>query len=192
MLTTDPDPGRAWTAFYRNSLRRLTAEHPGQGTIGELAPIYRLARSLVRGQQVLDVGSCFGFLPILLAQDGHTVIASDLSCGSMRLLSTVDTRIRCLCCFAEALPVGDRSVDTVLALHLLEHLDAAAGAQALAEAVRVARLRVVLAVPYEDRPAAVYGHVRTLDHATLAAMGAGTGLRHQVFDRYGGWLVIDR
>ncbi len=185
------DPAEAWPAFYRNTLDRLTGSDPGTGSIGEFAPIYRRARSLVRGPQVLDLASCFGFLPLLLAGDGWQVVASDVSAGSMRLLSSIGDRLRCVRCAAEALPFADGAVDTVLALHLLEHVDAATGARVLAEAIRVARRRVVVAVPYEQHPDPAYGHVRTLDHADLVALGEGSGLGYEVIDADGGWLVLD-
>jgi hypothetical protein len=57
--------------------------------------------------------------------------------------------------------------------------------------LRVARRRVVVAVPYEDVPEPVYGHLRTFDHADLDALGAATGARHRVDDDHGGWLVVD-
>lgn len=192
VLSTVNDPVQAWSAFYRNTLDRITAPDPGAGSIGEFAPIYHRARSLVRGHRVLDVASCFGFLPILLADDGHEVLACDLGAGSMQLLSTVDARIPCVCCRAEALPLRDSGMDTVLMLHLLEHVDAETGSQALLEAVRVARRRVIVAVPYEDEPTAAYGHVRTLDHGELEGLGRLTGQRFEVIDADGGWLVIDR
>lgn len=191
VLSTVDDPARAWSTFYRNTLDQLTALDPRAGSIAEFAPIYRRARSLARGRRVLDLASCFGFLPILLADDGHEVIASDLVTGSMRLLSTVDHRVWCLCCRAEALPLPDGAVDTVFVLHLLEHVDAATGLRVLGEAVRVARQRVIAAVPYEDEPTSAYGHVRTVDHAALVGLGEQSGLSFDVIDSDGGWLVLD-
>lgn len=192
VLTSAADPLAAWAAFYRATLARLTGVHEPGRSIAEFAPVYRRARDLVRGHRVLDVGSCFGFLPMLLADDGHEVVASDVNAGSMRLLAAVDPRLAVLSCGAEALPLPDGSVDTVLVLHVLEHVDAALGAAAVGEAVRVARLRVVVAVPYEEVPTAAYGHVRTVDHADLVALGERTGLRYDVVDADGGWLILDR
>lgn len=195
VLTCAEDPIVAWTRYYWNTLARLTGGDPGSGSIAEFAPIYARARGLVRGHRVLDLASCFGFLPMMLAGDGHEVIASDLNLGSMRLLSIVTARlgatISCAGCGAEALPFPDRSVDTVMVLHLLEHVDADTGSRVLGEAARVARHRVVVAVPYEAEPTAAYGHVRTLDHAELEAMGQLSGLRFEVIDADGGWLVLD-
>ena len=104
VVTSATDALAGWAAFYTATLARLTGSAPGGGSIGEFAPIYRRARALVRGRRVLDVASCFGFLPMLLAADGHDVVASDVNAGSMRLLSTVDRqqggRLACLQCAA--------------------------------------------------------------------------------------------
>lgn len=56
----------AWTAYYRNSLGELL-----DGT-ADFAPIHEKAEQLVRGS-VLDLGSCFGFLPLRLARAGRSV-----------------------------------------------------------------------------------------------------------------------
>lgn len=195
VLSMHPDPVLAWARFFENTLARLTGPDPGNGSISELAPVYRMARSLVVGNMVLDVASCFGFLPVLLAADGHDVVACDLNVGSMRLLSAVDGhrggRLRTFAGLAQQLPLASSTVDTVFALHLLEHMPDAEGRLVLAEAMRVARRRVVFAVPYEDVPTRAYGHVRTLDHAALAALGECGGSAYRVLDQDGGWLVVD-
>lgn len=54
--STLPDALDAWVTYYRNSLTELL-----DGTAG-FAPIHDKAAELVRGR-VLDLGSCFGFLP---------------------------------------------------------------------------------------------------------------------------------
>ncbi|CAN5660764.1 mycofactocin oligosaccharide methyltransferase MftM [soil metagenome] len=192
VLTSATDPLQAWAGFYRTTLTRLTGAHDAGGSIAEFAPIYCRARALARGHRVLDVGSCFGFLPLLLAEDGQQVLASDVNPGSMRLLSAVAPCLPVVCCGAESLPLPDGAVDTVFALHLLEHVDAALGAAVLTEAIRVARQRVVVAVPYEVAPTAAYGHVRTVDHTDLVALGERSGLAFDVLDADGGWLVLDQ
>jgi len=145
---------------------------------------------------VLDVASCFGFLPLLLHDDGYDVVASDINTGSMTLLAAVVAARgdgpAVLTCSADGLPLGDRGADTVLLLHLLEHLPAAAGVDMVAEAQRAARSRVVVAVPYEAEPTAAYGHVRTLAAADLRALGVASGWRYEVIEDSGGWLVLDR
>ena len=61
----------------------------------------------------------------------------------------------------------------------------------LAEMLRLARRRVVIAVPYEPVPNPVWGHVRRFGHDELTALGEGTGRPFQVTDHHGGWLVVD-
>ena len=74
-------------------------------------------------------------------------------------------------------PAGrTRSADTVFAVHLLEHLPRGLDADVLAEMLRVARRRAVVAVPFEDEPTPAWGHVRTFDLDDLHALGAATGL----------------
>ena len=61
----------SWTTYYRNSLAELL-----DGT-ADFAPIHDKAEELVRGS-VLDLGSCFGFLPLRLARAGMDVTATDI------------------------------------------------------------------------------------------------------------------
>ena len=62
----------------------------------------------------------------------------------------------------------------------------------IGEATRIARHRVVVAVPYEKRPTRLFGHLRTIDAGQLRKLGAGSGWDHRVYDHHGGWLVLDR
>ncbi|MCX9192377.1 class I SAM-dependent methyltransferase [Carbonactinospora thermoautotrophica] len=195
--STAGDPLSAWLAFYENTLARLRDPDPGQGPIGEFAPIYRRVADLVAGTSVLDVGSCFGFLPLLLLEmPGRRVIASDREIGTVRLLTTVArerrTPLETLVADARALPLGDNTVDTVLCIHLLEHLSPRDGERVFAELVRVARRRVVVAVPYEDEPTAAFGHVRAFRAVDLARLATSTRLSWRVDDFHGGWLIADK
>jgi SAM-dependent methyltransferase len=190
-----PDPEDAWLAFYRNTLAALHgAPEPG-GTNAEIKPVHERAAQLAVGD-VLELGCCFGFLALRLAAAGHRVIAGDLTAGTVDLLArtaprlglTVDT----LLADARAVPLPDGAVDTVLAVHLIEHLPAEEGKVVLAEAIRLARRRVVVAVPFEDAPNETWGHVTTFDRASLTELGAETGLDFTVSEHHGGWLVVDR
>jgi Methyltransferase domain len=200
--STISDPLTAWSTFYANSLAALrTPTHmpdPGaapESSLAGFAPVHERALGEIVGRTVLDVGSCFGFLPLRLAQEGFDVLATDHTPGTIGLLDAVARRrgdaVRALVADARALPAADASVDTVTAVHLLEHLPAADTVTVLDEMLRVARRRVVVAVPYEDVPEPVYGHLRTFDHATLLALGDRTGHRFTVADDHGGWLVIE-
>jgi SAM-dependent methyltransferase len=191
-----PDPMDAWTAFYRNTIDGLVrgGTDPG-GTIAEFAPVHERAVLLVEGPDVLELGCCFGFLSLRLAELGHRVTALDLVPGTVRLLTAVAERlgvaVAAVAGDVTAVPLADRCADTVLAVHLLEHLPVEAAAVAVAEMVRLARRRVVVAVPFEDEPNPTWGHLRRFDTRALAELGASTGLRYQVHEHHGGWLVLD-
>jgi ubiquinone/menaquinone biosynthesis C-methylase UbiE len=100
---------------------------------------------------------------------------------------TIDTVI----CDAGEVPAPDNSADTVTAIHLLEHVDDAVGEAVIAQALRIARQRVVIAVPFEDEATACHGHIRTFDLESLQAVGRQTGVPFEVFEHHGGWLVLD-
>lgn len=196
VLAVDPDPLAAWTAFYRNTLAALERGGDPGGTNAGMAPVHARAAELAVGPHVVELGCCFGFLSLRLAAAGHRVTAVDLAPGTVRLLAGVaarlDRTVATVAGDALAMPLADSSADTVLAVHLLEHLPPAAAPRVLAEMVRVARRRVVVAVPLEDEPDPTWGHVRAFDLPDLDALGAATGRAYAVDEHHGGWLVIDR
>ena len=186
--------GSAWLPFYRNTLRELANGGAPGGTNAGMAPVHDRAADLALGS-VVELGCCFGFLSLRLARDGHRVTAVDLSPGTVALLASVapplGARLHALGGDAAAVPLADHSADTVLAVHLLEHLAPALAPRVLAEMLRVARRRVVIAVPFEDAPNPTWGHVRTFDRSALDALGATTGRPYTVDEHHGGWLVVD-
>jgi hypothetical protein len=195
-----PDPLESWLLFYRNTLVRITraltaGTGGGHSTIAGYAPVYAHAESLLAPGSVLELGSCFGFLALRLAGSGRVVTASDVSAGTMRLLGTMapllGVRLGTRVADATRYPDPDRSADTVMALHLLEHLDHAAGDRVLDEAVRLARRRVVVAVPLEEEADDTWGHVRTVTLDDLRRWGHRCGHPFEVHEHHGGWLVID-
>ena len=208
VLTSKPDPLDAWVLFYRNTIAR----YPSVGTPPPSDPVaahqhgllnfvslHRHADALVPDRaSVLEVGACFGFLSLYLARlPGRTVLASDISRGTVGLLSAVSRRLgvdlETFVADAARIPRPDNSVDVVLLIHLLEHLEPRHGRQAVDEALRVASRRVVIAVPYETEATQAYGHVRTIDRDDLQAWGAqARGWDWRVEDHHGGWLVLDR
>ncbi|GAA5103717.1 mycofactocin oligosaccharide methyltransferase MftM [Haloechinothrix salitolerans] len=198
--STVSDPLLAWHTFYANTLAKIRRTTVDDGepssVIAGMVPVYERALEIVPPGSVLDLGSCFGFFPLLLAERGDTsVIASDLVPASMRLLATIararHVPLATLACDAASVPLPNRAVDTVTLLHLLEHLEPADGDRVVAEAVRLASIRVVVAVPFEEEPAPIYGHVRTFDRSILADIGIATGLPFTVTEHHGGWLVIE-
>lgn len=205
VVTSAEDPLEAWLRFYRNTLRRLRPGSPtiGPGAIADFADIYATAAALQSGSSALDVGCCFGFLAIRLAETWPfpSVTGLDHVAGTVRLLRDVlarlgpevppEPRIRPVCADATALPFPDASHDTAYAVHLLEHLEPAQTAMAVRELLRVARRRVVLAVPLENEPDAAFGHRQTFTVARLVELGAAMGYPYTCFDQFGGWLVLD-
>jgi SAM-dependent methyltransferase len=189
------DPDDAWLAFYRNTLAALHGEVRPGGTNAELKPVHERAAELAVGPEVLELGSCFGFLALRLAAAGHRVTATDLTPGTVDLLARTAPRLGLaldtLVADARAVPLPDASADTVFAVHLLEHLPPEEGKAVVAEAVRLARRRVVVAVPFEDVPNETWGHLRRFDESVLAELGATTGLPYTVSTHHGGWLVFD-
>jgi SAM-dependent methyltransferase len=190
-----PDPLEGWTAFYRNTVRALAEGGAPGGTNAEMAPVHARALALAVGPDVVELGCCFGFLALRLAAAGHRVTAVDLVPGTARLLATVaprlGARVAAVAGDATAVPLAGRCADTVFAVHLLEHLPPGVDAVVLAEMLRLARRRVVVAVPFEDEPNPTWGHVRCFDPPALAALGASTGRPYRVDAHHGGWLVVD-
>jgi SAM-dependent methyltransferase len=185
VLTTRPDALDSWEVFYRNTLDRSSGR----------AAVDAHALDLLPSGSVLDLGCSFGFLALRAARTGRTTTGCDVAAGTVRLLSLMaprlGVRLRAVTADAARYPGEDGSVDTVLAVHLLEHLEAAHGAQVLAEAVRLARRRVVVAVPLGGEPDESHGHVRTVTVDDLARWGRTSGHPFDVHERHGGWLVID-
>ena len=211
VLTSAGDPLSGWELFYRNTLRRLDdllAAGPGDdaapdgvigahGTLAGYAPVYSHVESLLRpGGSVLELGCCFGFLSLRLAGAGFPVVATDISPGTVTLLSRVAPRLEVPLATATAdasrVPSPGGSAVHVLAIHLLEHLDEEHGERVLAEALRLGRSRVVVAVPLEDVADETWGHVRTISLADLEAWGIASGWDFEVHEHHGGWLVLDR
>jgi SAM-dependent methyltransferase len=192
----------AWLTFYTNTMDRIREcwRAPGRagqvGTpINDFAAIYRRALRLIPPGRVLDVGSGFGFLPLLLARRRRgSVVAADLSPGSVRLLDSLagalGSPLETLICDAAQVPLPASSVDTVAAIHVLEHLGPEHCDRAVQEAIRLARHRVVVAVPFEDEPTTAYGHLQSFSRADLVRLGRRQGLRFRVSEDHGGWLVL--
>lgn len=191
----------AWDAFYDATLARLEGGGDlvaGAGTLATFSRIWARAIALARGESVLDVGTCFGFLPLLWAgrPGAPRLHALDVVPASVELAARQSRRLGRSVCWTVAdggrLPLQDASVDTVLLLHVIEHLAPVDAAALLAEARRVAARRVVVAVPVEPEPDPVFGHLQVFELADLATLGVAGGWRRSLTDADGAWLVLDR
>jgi len=184
----------AWLRFYRNSIDKLES-----GTTA-FAPIHTWAAAQMHGHRLVDLGSCFGFFPLRMSRRGIDVTATDLSGSTMRLLQQVSEQLRrplrTLACNAADVPLPDRCADTVTALHLIEHVPADVADAIVTEALRLARRRVVIAVPFEDEPQECYGHLRRYDLPAVRRMAEkvcehNPGVSAAVYELHGGWLILD-
>lgn len=202
VVSSAPDPEQAWATFYRNTLRHVerALREPApavapHGSVADYARVYRFVEQQLASGSVLEVGCCFGFLSLRLAAAGRDVTASDLSAGTITLLRAAAARLEVPLATrtadASRLPWPDAATDNVLLIHLLEHIEPSLGDRAVAEAIRVARRRVVIAVPLEDEPDETWGHIRTVSMDDLASWGAASGHPHRLVEHHGGWLVID-
>ena len=114
VLATHPDPMQAWNLFYGNTMRRLRRPDPGgTGSVATFARIYAHVMSLIRGTTVLDVGCCFGFLPLLAADRDPRlrVIGTDLVPSAVALAGRISraqgSRARFAAADLLALPVAE-------------------------------------------------------------------------------------
>ena len=183
------DDESAWRAYYSNSVDELA-----DGS-SPFSPVHLRARSLIAGDEVLEVGCCFGFFALACARDGHTVRACDISPGAIDLLARASTSlglpVEAAVGNAVALPYPDDHVDTVTLIHLLEHLDDEDTTTAINEALRVARQRVVIAVPFEEVPTEHFGHLLRLTEVDLRrCAGKVDHAGADIFTDHGGWLVL--
>lgn len=218
---------RAWRLFYANTLNatQISAglgQPPGRpdGTasdfIGLFGAIYRYALDLIEAlpaavapPTVLDVATCFGFFPLLLARlrtaktlgeiagcdlnpalmdfaadyARHEGLLAEVQFGVSDILADDIER--------ELAPLLAR-FDVVTALHLLEHLEFQQTERAITNLWRLAARRLIVAVPLESTPDPRYGHRQVFDRERLLALGRTLGGRCDYFEYHGGWLVCDR
>lgn len=176
VLTSRPDATVAWDAFYRASLARLHRQ-PGQRGYSE---VYRHALDLLPVTTVADLGCGFGFLALHLAARGAAVTACDVTPGATGLLrrmaGLLGLPLDVVTGDAGSGRLGPVAADAVALLHVLEHVDEAAAAALISEATRIARHRVVVAVPYETTAATLFGHVRTIRRPPAGQAGRRIGL----------------
>jgi SAM-dependent methyltransferase len=205
VLSSAPGPREAWRAFYDNTLSKLQqvalGSYPGRdsGPVAVFGRIYRHTRALVVGSSLLDVGTCFGFFPLLLQQSDPqlNVVALDVSAPILELARDAAVSrhrvgaVEFVCGDACSLPFADRSFDTVTALHVLEHLAPSSASRTLQEMCRVARCRVIVAVPMEEEADSAYDHVQRFDREGLINLGEKTGWRCDFEDYLGGWIVLE-
>jgi 2-polyprenyl-3-methyl-5-hydroxy-6-metoxy-1,4-benzoquinol methylase len=215
----DGNERRAWHRFYDNTLAALRMSAPVQATngstdfIGTFRAIYAQIAELVAevaARRVLDVASCFGFLPLMLA--GHAtadtpaarrIVGCDLN-PALVALANGYCRQRLLSGLsfvcgdilagqaARDLDPDGAGFDVVTAIHLLEHLTAEETIRAMDTLWSLTARRLIIAVPFESVPDPRFGHRQVFDQRSLLALLPDAAAEHRYFEYHGGWLVIDR
>lgn len=104
-----------------------------------------LAEDLPSAGSVLDVGCGPGGWSAWMVERGHRVVSCDAQAEFLRSAPAALSRIQA---DAARLPFPDRSFDAVVCLDVLEHIED--DLAALRELMRVARRRVLIAVPRRD------------------------------------------
>lgn len=135
---------------------QFTGKYENTGKIGRKL-IDRFYRSVIEmldpptaGKQLLEVGCGAGYSTHLLnaaCSSEQTLTACDIGQTLIKAAQQRNPDIDFFQASAYALPLPDKSVDSILMLEVLEHLEHPQ--QALAELSRVARKRVVISTPRE-------------------------------------------
>lgn len=175
-----------WRMFCLNTLKKLREQldaplipQPAVSYIAPFAVIYRRVFDLFAGQSLLDVGTSFGFLPILMAacfpgayctgcDSNPDAIAFAIDLAEATSTQHALFRLQDLCA-ADFPDFG--TFDTVTAIHLLEHLSEDQLPQAFEHLLRVTRHRLLVAVPYEEQPTLAYGHEQVFNREKLELWG---------------------
>ena len=216
MASTFPSPRNQqliWRHFCLNTLARLRVLiaqpaftlPPPVSHIVPFAAIYQQVMERFVGESLLDVGSSFGFLPVLLAEKmaNGTLVGCDnhpdaISCSTDLAAVTHADQVTFLLrdVLAPDFPTVGR-FDTVTAIHLLEHLTEEELPVALTHLLRVTSKRLLIAVPYEEKVQPLYGHQQAFTPEKLHFWGNWCvetlgGGRYWCEDVVGGLLVVDR
>jgi SAM-dependent methyltransferase len=205
------NPG-IWRGYCLNTLRRLrpllaagSSAGSGPSDISRFAAVYRCIAGLSVGPSLLDVGTNLGLLPVLLAEvaPGKTIVGCDRRAEAVavaRDLAGAAGKGRPAFILGDVLAPdfpGVGRFDTVVMVHLLEHLAEPEVPVALENALRVTTSRLLVAVPYEERAQPLFGHrhvftpekLRSWGEWCVERLGGGRFLTERVA---GGLLVVDR
>jgi len=216
IASTFPSPryqATIWNHFCLNTLNRLRSQISQSLLTVDQSPyitpfanIYRRIAELLIGQSLLDVGSSFGFFPILMDEIvfGSRIIGCDNNPDAVALATNLAQAVnthQTTFILQDILAADFRDIgcfDTVTAIHLLEHVSEEHTSLALSNLLRVTRQRLIIAVPYEERPEAAYGHLQIFTPEKLERWGEccieqlqGKG-GYSCEEVMGGLLIVER
>jgi ubiquinone/menaquinone biosynthesis C-methylase UbiE len=208
------DPVEAWNLFSLNTLQRLRTwlidaptQDDRQSTIGASAIVYRRLLSLTVGSSLLDVGCACAFWPILAAEreplpHGRIIgvdnrrDAINLSTNLAKQVGMHDLEfVQSDVLTSEFVELG--IFDTVTSIHMLEHLSEAQLPQAFEHLLKVTSHRLIIAVPYEQRATAAYGHEQVFTQEKLNYWGQrcveslGGSARYWSEEAASGLLIVE-
>ncbi len=212
------DVRRAWNYFGANTLQRLlslvssavTSHLPDCGSLGASATLYQRVFELGVGERFLDAACNGGFFPLVLAERRpfvSEVVGIDLDAEVFRVAQELaEERHLTTVHYVQAdLLADDFSTlgmfDTVTALHVLEHFTEEAMYRVLANLLKVASHRLIVAVPYETGdPERAYGHLQLFSRTKLEAVGrwcqeqlhGAARLWYEDISPAGGLLLLER
>ncbi|MBK8211127.1 MAG: methyltransferase domain-containing protein [Rhodospirillales bacterium] len=219
----DGNERRAWHRFYDNTLAALRGPAPNPATtlndpngndfVATFRAIYARVAELVSevaADSILDVATCFGFLPLYLAGGGNgeagtprRIAGCDLNPALVALACDYRRQHRVPgVAFVRADILDGRAIreldpdgagfDVVTAIHLLEHLTADETVRAMDTLWALTARRLIVAVPFEATPDRRFGHRQVFDRESLLALARCANRPPRYFEHHGGWLVIDR
>ncbi len=206
----DGNERRAWQHFYRNTLalfeEAMSAGEAAPGFIGPFGIIYAELLRLARGSSLLDMGTCFGFMPMLFARRAAlgratpftTIVGGDLESALVNLANEVAQReglqglqfVQANLLSEEVVRLG--RFDTVTLVHVLEHLEPQQTMMALRNLWQLTERRLIVTVPIEPVPDPRFGHLQVFDPQRLLDLGRELGGHCRSFALHGAWLVVDR
>ena len=203
-----------WRRFCLNTLDRMRTlisdpsgiSLPSVSHITPFAAIYRRIIELFVGENLLDVGSSFGFFPVLMAErvTNTTIVGCDNSPDAISLAKDLVTAThinRTIFLLKDVRSTDFSSLgrfDTVTAIHLIEHLTEQELPLAFTHLLQATSKRLIVAVPYEEKIEKLYGHQQVFTREKLEFWGKwciqmleGCG-SYWCEDLMGGLLVVER
>jgi SAM-dependent methyltransferase len=211
-----PSPRHQQNTWRRFCLNTLTRYHtllsqpsqlvsPDAGHVEVFAAIYRRILELCVGERLLDIGTSFGFFPVLAAKykPGIQIVACDnnptmLTIAGDLIAVTETPGVTLL--FQDILDERFARLgqfETVAAIHVLEHFREEELPPALMHLLRVTLRRLIIVVPYEEEVQHLYGHRQQFTQEKLERWGEwcveylGGQARYWCEDIMGGLLVVD-
>ena len=206
----------AWHEFGAKTLQRFllflsTAQSPTvfnfYATIGVFANWYQRVCELCVGESFLDAGCESGFLPLVIAERipfMERIVGIDIRPDMFAVMQEIAEErglhtiqfVQADLCTEDLVNLG--TFDTVTALGVIEHFTEEEMYRVLTNLLNVTKQRLILTVPYEEKPEIIYEHKQLFTRGKLEAVGRwclrqpGGFSRMWCEDCDGGLLLVER